>query len=687
MAVGAGMQPLRRATDVSARLAADSKAPDPGERGAAGPQTEAGRTGAAIGAAAASLSVTALAALGALAVPLGQGWGRGAALAAIAGAAYVAALKPARALARLLRERGRLREQEEIISLLLKDFGDRPGDWLWHFDREGRIDRVSDRFAAAAGQAHESLLGRDFRDLLRGLSAENAAIVLEVESDIETRSIFHDIVVKVDREGEEHWWRLTGKPSFDRSGAYTGYVGTAADITSERLSERRINFLAHYDALTGLLNRSKFTDHLKQAVTRLERYGTPFAVLYIDLDQFKSINDGRGHLVGDKLLAAVGKRISAVLGSTDVAARLGGDEFAVILGDNCSVEHISAVAGRLVSDICTPYHIDDDLLSVGASIGIAMAPINGTRPDQILRNADLALYRAKAEGRATFRFFEARMDSSMRERRMLEMELREALKEGEFVLHYQPLVSAEDHRPNGFEALMRWNHPIRGVVHPSEFIPIAEQSGLIQQIGDWTIREACFAAARWPEDLIVAVNISAKHFQLSDIVEVVRQALEDSKLPPSRLELEITESLLIQRPDDVIAKLTKIKALGVTIAMDDFGTGYSSLAYLLKFPFDKIKIDKSFVTASTEDTAARDILKTIVSLGKSLKIRVTAEGVETVEQVEFLRKIACNQLQGYYFAKPLDEPELASYFLSRMVSRRINTPPGEPGGQRLKVAV
>jgi EAL domain-containing protein (putative c-di-GMP-specific phosphodiesterase class I) len=274
------------------------------------------------------------------------------------------------------------------------------------------------------------------------------------------------------------------------------------------------------------------------------------------------------------------------------------------------------------------------------------------------------------------------MDSDVRERRMLELELRQALKDREFVLHYQPLVSADDNKPSGFEALVRWNHPIRGVVPPAEFIPIAEQTGMIKQIGDWTIREACMAASRWPGELVVAVNLSAKHFQISDIAEVVRGALSESGLAPHRLELEITESLLIERPDDVIGKLQEIKALGVTIAMDDFGTGYSSLSYLLKFPFDKIKIDKSFVTASSDDAVARDILRSIASLGKTLKIRITAEGVETQEQVEFLRDIACNQLQGFYFARPLNEIDLAAYFLNQF-ERTVETLAQRESEQRL----
>ncbi|QDZ02240.1 EAL domain-containing protein [Nitratireductor mangrovi] len=558
----------------------------------------------------------------------------------------------------------KIREQNDIISLLLKEFEENSSDWLWEFDREGRIDRVSDRFQAVANRPREALVGTDFIGFLACLADGNEAVLAGIRSSIAARETFSDIELQFDDGGTETWWRLTGKPARDEFGEYAGYIGTASDITAEKQAERRISFLAHNDALTGLLNRARFTEHLRHNVARLERYGSPFAVLYMDLDQFKAVNDSLGHMVGDKLLALVAERIRKVVRETDIAARLGGDEFALILSKEIGSDVLGQLAARLIEDISKPYEIDGDFVSIGASIGIAIAPINGTRPDQILRNADLALYRSKAEGRGAYRFFESQMDSDVRERRMLELELRQALKEGELVLHYQPLVSAEDNQPSGFEALVRWNHPIRGLVPPSEFIPLAEQSGLIKQIGDWTIEAACAAATAWPDDLIVAVNLSAKHFQLSDIVAVVAAALDKTGLPPHRLELEITESLLIEQPEDVIEKLRRIKALGVTVAMDDFGTGYSSLSYLLKFPFDKIKIDKSFVTASSEDAVARDILRSIASLGKTLKIHITAEGVETQEQVDFLREIACNQLQGFYFARPLDEMDLAGYVLA-----------------------
>jgi diguanylate cyclase (GGDEF)-like protein/PAS domain S-box-containing protein len=571
-------------------------------------------------------------------------------------------VRHARNLVHHLASETKIREQKDIISLLLKEFEENASDWLWEFDRNGSFQRVSDRFAAVSGIAKEQLIGLGFHDFLRSVGDASDPILAELGEDIGQRRTFSGVVLKVSVAGIERFWRMSGKPALDELGFYAGYIGTASDVTAEKIAERRISFLAHNDALTGLLNRARFTEQMKQCVARLERYGTSFAVLYLDLDQFKAVNDRRGHMIGDKLLVQVARRIRAALREADIAARLGGDEFAVILSADCRTDEVAALAHRLVETVGRPYEIDEELVSIGVSIGVAIAPLNGTRADQILRNADLALYRAKAEGRGTYRFFETQMDAARRERRLLELELQRALKDAEFVLHYQPLIAAESNKPSGFEALVRWNHPLRGLIPPAEFIPVAEQTRLIKQIGDWTIREACRAASRWPQDLAVAVNLSARHFEMPDMTAVVREALVSSRLAPHRLELEITESVLMERTDEVMARLVEIKALGVTITLDDFGTGYSSLAYLLKFPFDKIKIDRSFVMASSEDEMARDVLKSIASLGKALKITIVAEGVETQEQVDFLREIACTELQGYYFARPLDDTELARYF-------------------------
>jgi diguanylate cyclase (GGDEF)-like protein/PAS domain S-box-containing protein len=560
-------------------------------------------------------------------------------------------------------------EKGEIIGLLLREFEQTASDWVWGVDTTGMVNRLSGGFTKATGAAEEDLLGADFLMFLHHITVPSDPLIVQIERAMAARETFQDVEVQIVVTGQECWWRLTGKPAFDEAGKYLGYLGTGSDITERKIAERRITLLAHHDSLTGLLNRTKFTEQLSLNVARLERYGTPFAVMFLDLDQFKGVNDSKGHIAGDRLLAEVARRMQALLNEIDLAARLGGDEFAILLPDTGDREEVDTLAGRLVSAMREPFNIDDDMFLVGASIGIAMAPSDGIRPDHLLRNADLALYRAKADGRSTHRFFESQMDSEQRERRLIETDLRGAIARNELVLHYQPLVSAIDGMPTGFEALVRWNHPTRGLVPPSDFIAIAEQSDLIVEIGDWTINQACSEAAAWPEHLTVAVNLSARHFRRSDIGRVVQQALNHSGLAPKRLEIEITEGLLIENPGEVIEKLGEIRALGVTIAMDDFGTGYSSLSYLLKFPFDKIKIDRSFVEASTNDPIARDILRAIASMAKTLKLRITAEGVETAEQVEFLSEIACHQLQGYYFARPLTSADLPAYLLSTVAGR------------------
>ncbi len=560
-------------------------------------------------------------------------------------------------------------EKREIIGLLLREFEQSTSDWIWGFDENGRLNRLSGGFTTATGVSEEALLGADFVHFLRCITPPDDPLMAQVEFDIEGRETFQDIELRVTAGGHECWWTLTGKPAFDDTGLYLGYIGTGADVSERKIAERRITRLAHHDPMTGLLNRTKFTEQLNQSVARLERYGAPFSVMFLDLDQFKSVNDTRGHMTGDKLLMMVAKRLQGLVRETDLVARLGGDEFAIILPNNATVGDVASVAARLLEEVKKPYEIDGDFVSIGVSIGVAMAPSDGTRPDEILRNADLALYRAKADGRSVVRFFESQMDSEARERRLLEAELRDAIGKQELVLYYQPLVSALDGQPTGFEALIRWNHPVRGLVQPAEFIPLAEQSNVIVDIGDWSIEQACMAAATWPDYLTVAVNLSAKHFRRSDISLVVKKALSMSGIAPQRLEIEITEGLLMESLDEVTQKLAEIRALGVTIAMDDFGTGYSSLSYLLKFPFDKIKIDRSFVEASSTDAVARDILKAIASLGKTLKLKITAEGVETKEQADFLSGIACHQLQGFYFARPLDAIDMPHYLLTSVPTR------------------
>lgn len=560
-------------------------------------------------------------------------------------------------------------EKREIIGLLLKEFEDSAQDWIWGMDASGRIDQASRGFTQATGVPQEDLIGADFLHFLQCITPPGDPLMAQLEQAFERRETFNDSEICVRSGGVECWWRLTGKPSYNEIGEYSGYIGTASDVSEQKRAEKRITKLAHSDPLTGLLNRSRFTEQLNQCVLRLERYGSPFSVLYLDLDNFKLINDRSGHMAGDKVLVQVAKRIQGVVRETDFVARLGGDEFAILLTNDCSPDHCAMLAGRMIEAVRQPYEIEGETLSIGVSIGIAQAPANGTKADQILRNADMALYRAKNDGRSIFRFFESAMDTEVRERRVLEGELRDAISNGQLALHYQPVVNADDKQLMGFEALIRWDHPERGQISPADFMPIAEQSSLIVDIGDWTLKRACLDAADWPENLTVAVNLSAKHFRLSDTASVVERALKLSGLSPHRLELEVTEGLLLENSDQVFAKLGEVKALGVTVVLDDFGTGFSSINHLLRFPFDKIKIDKSFVEASGSDPVARDTLRAIAALGKTLKLKITAEGVETREQAEFLSEIACHQLQGFYFARPLDAVDMPHYLLNQVQHR------------------
>ncbi|MGV8855554.1 MAG: putative bifunctional diguanylate cyclase/phosphodiesterase [Devosia sp.] len=562
-----------------------------------------------------------------------------------------------------------LDERREIIGLLLDAFEQSASDWIWGCDGEGAINRLSVGFTTATGVGQEAMMGADFVHFMTCITLAGDPLMALLEADVAARDTFQNIELKVTAAGAECWWSLTGKPAFDEDGIYLGYIGTGSDVTGRKLAERRMTMLAHHDPMTGLLNRNKFTEHLNSCVARLERYGTPFSVLLLDLDQFKTVNDSRGHSVGDRLLVQVAKRLVDLVHEPDLAARLGGDEFAIILPNSGAVDGVARLADRLIEDVRRPYDIDGDAVNIGMSIGIAMAPLNGTQPDQILRNADLALHHAKSDGRNLYRFFESQMKSEARQRRQLEVELRDAISQNQLLLYYQPVVSSQDQQPVGFEALIRWNHPVRGLVLPADFIAVAEQSNLIVDIGNWTIEQACLAAAGWPEHLTVAVNLSASQFHRADITPVVQRALAISGLAPARLALEITEMLLMQTPEEVVLKLGEIRDLGVTIAMEDFGTSYSSLSYLLKFPFDKIKIDRSFVRACHEDGVERDILKAIASLGRTLRLTIAGEGVETKEQAKFLAEIGCQHLQGFLFARPLDPIDLPHYLLTRVPGR------------------
>ncbi len=430
-----------------------------------------------------------------------------------------------------------------------------------------------------------------------------------------------------------------------------GWVTTHEDVTEQRQQEERIRHMARHDALTQLPNRTQFLEEMASAEAAIDR-GDKVAVLCIDLDHFKGVNDTLGHALGDKVLQQASARLWGTTRENDVLARLGGDEYALLLRDIDKPADAAAIAERIVQVMGQPFNIEGHQVVIGASVGIAMAPQDGESSDELIKNADLALYKAKNEGRSTFHFFETGMDAAIQKRRSIEAGLRLALVRNELRLVYQPLVGLKENRITCLEALLRWDSE-RGTVSPAEFIPIAEETGLIVQIGEWVLREACRQATQWPEHVRVAVNLSPVQFKNKRLYDTVETALRETGLKPTRLELEITESLLLADNEPTLKTLHKLRALGVRISMDDFGTGYSSLSYLRSFPFDKIKIDRSFMRDLKSKGDSLAIIKAVIGLGHSLGMSTTAEGIETEEQLAAVREQGCNEVQGFLFSPPL----------------------------------
>ncbi|KWV50839.1 hypothetical protein AS156_13385 [Bradyrhizobium macuxiense] len=449
-----------------------------------------------------------------------------------------------------------------------------------------------------------------------------------------------------------------------------GWVATIEDITERTRADEKIAHMAHYDALTDLPNRVLFRERLEQALKAI-RPGGQLAVMYIDIDEFKSVNDALGHQIGDELLKAIAGRLRACVKETDVAARLGGDEFAVIQTAIRSHTETMQLLAAIYQAIREPIDCSGHLITTDASIGIAVAPSDGIDLDQLLRNADLALYGAKSDGRRTYRFFEAGMDARAKARRSLELELRQAIADGGFELHYQPLLHLEDSKVSCCEALLRWRHPERGTISPADFIPVAEETGLINDLGHWVLNTACREAVNWPDHVHVAVNVSPIQFKSQTLALNVATALAASGLSASRLELEITEAVLIRDDEAALDILHQLRELGVRIALDDFGTGYSSLSYLQRFPFDKIKIDRAFIKDLAGAGASSTIVQAVVNIAAASDMTTTAEGVETEQQRNMLRILGCTEMQGYLFSRPVpatDIRKLLSSYRERAAS-------------------
>ena len=450
----------------------------------------------------------------------------------------------------------------------------------------------------------------------------------------------------------------------DQTGEARYLINVVDDVTERRRADERIAHLAHYDALTDLPNRVLFRDQIERELQRTDR-GEQFALLYIDVDEFKGINDSLGHHVGDELLKAVAARIRSCIGESDLIARLGGDEFAVIQTGVRSARDVVELVTRIHQAIRQPHQCLGHQLTTDASIGIAMAPQDGTDLDQLIKNADLAMYAAKAGGRRIHRFFEPAMDASAKARLAMEQDLRQALADGGFELHYQPLVDLRRDEVTGCEALLRWRHPERGMISPAEFIPVAEDTGLIVELGEWVLKTACAEAAGWPDHIRISVNVSPVQLKCPTLALKVTSALAASGLRASRLELEITEAVLIRDDETALAILHQLRAIGVRIALDDFGTGYSSLSYLKRFPFDKIKIDRCFISDIAETDGSSSIVQAVVNIAASRNMTTTAEGVETLEQKELLRALGCTEMQGYLFSAAKPGPEVRQLFGTR----------------------
>lgn len=532
---------------------------------------------------------------------------------------------------------------------LLSSFEESGRGWFWATDRDGLLTYVSDEFAALLNTSRESLLATPFIHLFRQDSASTDARQ-RLPFILNRQTSFSKLVLQSTRIDVPRWWEVSGKAMFDLNEVFAGHCGFCLDITEQQETSQSASRLALFDALTGLPNRLSLSRMLADAVGR----GRRCSLLLLDLDRFKAVNDSLGHPAGDKLLKLVAERLEKVVGDRSKVFRMGGDEFKIILPGVCDPAALEGLATAIIEGVSQPYSIQGTRCVIGASIGIATCPADGETGEDLTRKADLALYAAKAAGRQCYRFFEASLLDSAQDRRQLEEDLRDALARGELSLAYQPLVSTASASITGVEALVRWTHPTRGPISPALFIPIAEEAGLIEAMGEWILRKACDDASKWPSPIRVAINVSPIQFASEGLATIVASALASSDLLPSRLELEITEGVFLAESSETEAMFANLKAIGVRLALDDFGTGYSSLGYLRTAPFDKIKIDQSFVRGATVAGSRNGaIIAAIVALAGALGMDTTAEGIETIDQLELMRELGVSHIQGYVYSKPI----------------------------------
>jgi diguanylate cyclase (GGDEF)-like protein/PAS domain S-box-containing protein len=557
--------------------------------------------------------------------------------------ALVAAREMEQSYASLQAGRAALANSEERF----RQVAEAASDWIWEIDGEHRLTYLSERFEEVSGHSRQAWLGRPIDELLSSAAGSVSAWLDGHKPRPGSRSVLQCGYLAGD--GVERACSL----SLRRIAGNAGYRGTAADITEEIQARARIEHLSQHDALTGLPNRNRMQEFLDGKLQASPTREHPLVMLSIDLDRFKPVNDALGHAAGDRVLNEVSARLRQCLREGDLVARLGGDEFTLIVTGISSQHEVERLCRRLLTRIQQPFLIDDNEVFIGASIGIALAPADGTQAEELLRYADIALYEAKEAGRDTWRFYASGMNERVVERRLLEQDLRHALRDGELCLEFQPRYRVDGQRIAGAEALVRWQHPLRGRLAPDLFIPLAEETGLIVPLSDWVLRSACEEARCWPSTAFVSVNLSPIEFKRGEVVERVRAVLEETGFPPAQLELELTESVMLDDAEGALQTMLQLKALGVRLSMDDFGTGYSSLSYLRAFPFDGLKIDRSFINDLSESEDSLAIIQAIVGLGKALTLTVTAEGVETADQLRLLLQVECEEAQGFYLGRPM----------------------------------
>ncbi len=566
-------------------------------------------------------------------------------------------------------------EKEEVVSLLLREFEENEADWLWEIDTRRRLRSVSPRFAFALNESEGDVEGKLLLELIAGESWESgnfAPSLHELATKLRNRENFSNLIVHVTIKGEERWWELSGTPMRDERGKFTGFRGVGSDVTEQRESSDKIAYLARYDTLTALPNRLMLTESLGEALEYSAKWRTRCALLMVDLDRFKAVNDSLGHLTGDKLLAQVSSRLQALMSDNAMVGRLGGDEFAIVIRDASEPDFVRQLAYKVINTLSEPYQVENHTLYVGASVGSAIGPRDGKTVEELMRNADLALYRAKDVGGGEHFRFEPMLHASAEERRQLEVSLRKALGLDEFVLHYQPVVDARSENVVSFEALVRWNSSDHGFVSPGKFIPLAEDTRLIVPIGKWVLRQACMEARSWPEHVKVNVNVSPEQLLEPDFHQDVVDALSASGLRPERLEIEVTESIFLRDASIARNALEQAMALGCSIALDDFGTGYSSLGYLRKLRFSTIKVDRTFVQGAAQGSSeSLAIINAVVAMAKSLDMTTTAEGVEDADEAELIRNLGCDKIQGFYFGRPMSNKEARRLFATN-TQRRLS---------------